>query len=76
MSHCRILYEGTYMHMYRSTPQSTTEQEERERVRDHLLWENKEKKVRWKELSNMDTDEESCSSENSSLETDLMELSQ
>ena len=63
------------MHMYRSTPQSTTEQEERERVRDHLLWENKEKKVRWKELSNMDTDEESCSSESSSLETDLTQLS-
>ena len=63
------------MHMYRSTPQSTTEQEERERVRDHLLWENKEKIVKWKELSNMDTDQESCSSESSSLETDLTQLS-
>ena len=63
------------MHMYRSTPQSTTEQEERERVRDHMLWESKEKKVRWRGLSNMDTDEESCSSESSSLETDLTQLS-
>ena len=62
--------------MYRSTSRSSTQGNEHEE-RDHVpvLLESK-KKVRWKELSNMDTDEESCSNENSSLETDLTELSQ
>ena len=80
----RILHEGTYMHMYRSTPQNATqgkeqeEKEEKEVLRDQLNLDSKDIKVRWKGLSSTDSDEESCSIENSSLqpETDLTQLSQ
>lgn len=64
--------------MYRSTPQSTTQEMEKEKemLRDQLKLDIEGKKVSWKGLSSMDSDEESCSSENSSLETDMTQLSQ